>query len=227
MNRISSLTKPSVVAAVLTVASFFPVTAQADELVFEAASSCSGAQRIAQLQETFPRQDRHDHWLIGEAIRAEVNKERCVAGLQVLLPDRALMDAAALHNSDIVKHRFFAHRSPVAGRTTPQDRITTFGGHFNLTAENLGQAWYMDYQSGRHFQIIDEARCSFTYTDGSPIERHSYASLAETLVAAWMDSPGHRANILLPNATLHGAAVGPSGDPVLCGQLFSTQLFAR
>jgi uncharacterized protein YkwD len=39
------------------------------------------------------------------------------------------------------------------------------------------------------------------------LEPHTYASFAADVVARWMDSPGHRANILNPRFRLLGLGV--------------------
>lgn len=191
-----------------------------------AASSCGSAFDIQGANTVFPLGGSHDRDLIAKAVLAEVNAERCAAGLNPLSDDPSLNRAAAVHTADMISHGFFAHRSPVSRRETPRDRIIAAGGRFRLTAENLGQGWYMDYEARRSFFTDDETACRFRYTDGTVIERHSYASLAEDLVAAWMASSGHRDNILRQGASFHGLSVAPTGDPTLCGKLYATQLFA-
>ncbi|MEM9762543.1 MAG: CAP domain-containing protein [Pseudomonadota bacterium] len=189
-------------------------------------SSCDGAFNLRGAGTVFPRVGSHDPGLIAEAVLAEVNAERCAAGLNPLTTDPTLNRAAATHTADMISHGFFAHHSPVSGRRTPHDRIIEAGGRFQLTAENLGQGWYMDYEARRPFFTDDETACRFRYTDGTAIQRHSYASLAEDLVAAWMASPGHRENILRPSISFHGLSVAPTGESTLCGKLYATQLFA-
>lgn len=189
-------------------------------------SSCDGPIDLRGASAVFPLGDRHDPRLIAEAVLAELNAERCAAGLNPLTTDPTLNRAATIHTVDMITHRFYAHRSPISGRETPHDRVISAGGQFRLTAENLGQGWYMDYEPGRPFTTDDEAACRFRYTDGTEIQRHSYASLAEDLVAAWMASPGHRENILREGITVHGFSVAATGDTTLCGKLYATQLFA-
>lgn len=43
---------------------------------------------------------------------------------------------------------------------------------------------------------------------------------AEEVVAAWMDSPGHRANLLDPELTQVGVGCVEDGDALLCSQVF-------
>jgi len=40
------------------------------------------------------------------------------------------------------------------------------------------------------------------------------------VVSAWMDSPGHRNNIIDPAQRAMGIGCVPSGDKLLCSQLF-------
>ncbi|MBT8455074.1 MAG: hypothetical protein KJO15_03130, partial [Alphaproteobacteria bacterium] len=53
---------------------------------------------------------------------------------------------------------------------------------------------------------------------------HSYATLAREVVTMWIDSPGHRRNILDRNVTAMstGAAVSQSRA---CGDVWLTQIF--
>lgn len=43
---------------------------------------------------------------------------------------------------------------------------------------------------------------------------------AEEVVAAWMDSPGHRSNLLDPELTQVGVGCVEDGDALLCSQVF-------
>ena len=93
--------------------------------------------------------------------------------------------------------------------------------------ENIIEARYMAYQSGRQYQIIDAVRCEFAYADGTTIAPQTYASLAREVVRRWMASPGHRENILNARMREHGFALAPNRDTSLCGGIFATQVLAR
>lgn len=73
---------------------------------------------------------------------AELNRLRLLMGLNALLIDAKLSDASRDHSKDMNKHKFFAHESPVEGKTTPWMRAANFGT--KASAENI----YMGRESG-------------------------------------------------------------------------------
>ncbi len=65
----------------------------------------------------------------------ECNILRMLVGLNALVLDPKLCEASRDHSKDMAEKNFFAHESPVPGKTTPWDRA----GNFNTTAsgENI------------------------------------------------------------------------------------------
>jgi len=57
----------------------------------------------------------------------EVNEWRLLLGLNALLIDSKLCDASRGHSEDMNKKGFFAHESPIPGKTTPWDRASKAG----------------------------------------------------------------------------------------------------
>lgn len=176
--------------------------------------------------ETLPGAGRHDPVRLDRAILYSVNVARCAQGIAPLVPVRSLRHAAELHNADMVRLDFFGHSSPVPERAEVGDRLALVGARFRRAAENLIEERFMAYQSGRRFQVIDPVRCEFAYADGTPIRRHTYRSLGDQVVARWMQSTGHRRNLLDPALTRHGAALVANRDTTLCGGAYITQVFA-
>ena len=167
-----------------------------------------------------------DQWLFDAAVLQAVNTERCRRGLTPLQPDPALARAAAYHSGDMVRYDFFDHDSPVAGRATLRDRYAQVGAESFSAAENIATLSLYAFW-GRHFILRDAAACDFAFTPGGPpISRHTYASAAAVLMESWMDSSGHRRNILHPGMTRHGAGIALKPDPQICGTLIAVQNFA-
>lgn len=167
-----------------------------------------------------------DQWLFSEAVTRQVNEVRCDRGLAPLAADEAVTRAAAYHSGDMVVRGFFSHESPVAGRRTPSDRLDQVGARHSRAAENIARTSIFAFDRERFF-IRDQANCVFSLTpDGPPVPRRSYAGAAERLVDGWMDSAGHRRNILDPALTRHGAGAAVRPDPATCGELIVTQVFA-
>lgn len=167
-----------------------------------------------------------DQWLFAEAVLREVNAIRCERGMAPLAHDPALSRAAAYHAGDMALRGFLDHVSPVPGRRTPADRLDQAGADYRRVAENIATTSLYAFD-GRRFLIRDRARCDFSFTRGGPpVPRRTYAGAAHRLVAGWMDSRGHRRNILDPEVTRHGAGAAFRPDPETCGELLAAQVFA-
>jgi uncharacterized protein YkwD len=86
----------------------------------------------------------------------ECNTLRMLVGLRALILDPKLCDASRDHSKDMAEQGFFAHESPVAGKTTPWDRASNFGttasgeniyaGSSDSHSANMG--WF--YSPGHH-----------------------------------------------------------------------------
>lgn len=133
---------------------------------------------------------------IEAAIFTMVNQERAKAGLSPLTHVTALRSVARLHSIDMVAKSYFAHNSPDG--KTPADRLTAAGIGFSAWAENI--RWVSAPRTNVAHDIMYEA--------GS----------------GWMNSPGHRANILNPNMTQLGVGVYLNSART---RYYATQLFIR
>jgi len=123
-----------------------------------------------------------------------VNASRGEAGLPALETGADLTEAARAHAEDMMARGFYGHVSPEGG--TVQDRFRAAGGSdWELVAENI-------------------ARCS-----GCPA---ADAARISALHEGWMDSPGHRENILRQGLTRFGFAVVGGGGR----DLYAVQTFA-
>src|SRR3954453_2918317 len=112
-----------------------------------------------------------------------VNQERTSRGLKPLRANRRLAKAARSHAADMNSRGYFSHDSTNGG--TFVDRIRKAG-----------------YVPARVFPSLGEDLAWGSGTLGTPRE----------IVAGWMNSPGHRANILDPTFREGGMGVA-FGDP--------------
>jgi uncharacterized protein YkwD len=103
---------------------------------------------------------------VERAVRCLVNAQRATHGLKPLRASRELRVAAERHGADMVAHGFFDHVSPFTGAVTDRARRA---GYVRGGGYTLGEdiAW----GAGE-------------------------LSTPESIVTAWMNSPGHRAVIL-------------------------------
>jgi uncharacterized protein YkwD len=112
-----------------------------------------------------------------------VNQERTSRGLRPLKANRRLASAARGHAQDMVTRGYFSHDTEGGG--TFVDRIRKAG-----------------YVPPRVFPTLGEDLAWGSGTLGTPRE----------IVKSWMESPGHRANIL--NGKFREAGMGVAfGDP--------------
>ena len=131
-----------------------------------------------------------------KAVFEQVNAERIRARLPALQLDPRLSDIARAHSEDMARNNFVAHINP-AGQT-PMDRLKAAGKSCMFVAENI-------YQNNLYHRALPVA-AQIVY------EWNSESKIAMSSVRGWMDSPGHRVNILSSRAAKTGLGVAIGGD---------------
>ena len=175
--------------------------------------------------ETVVPTGRINQSLLDDAIRAEVNFHRCRAGLPMLRDaGNGLAKQAFKHSSWMAKTQQLTHRSTVAGSATLQQRVKKSGVKFRTGSENIGMVHRYRIDNQR-FNIVNSSACQFASKDGKALPAHSYASLARHAVNLWMNSPGHRKNILDQRVTRMSSAVAFDPKAKYCGRFWLTQNF--
>ena len=150
-----------------------------------------------QLAAGLPQSDGHLARLEQAMVR-QVNAERAKAGLKPLEIDAKLADTARGHSAEMRDLNYFAHQSPTAARRRPADRYqAVFGSAPRLMAENILRAW------GSGASLREEA--------------------VDTWQAAFMNSSGHRSNILYPDVTHIGIGIVTNAN----GDVWITQMFSQ
>ena len=143
-----------------------------------------------QTQSTSKAVDSDYRSIMREIVRLS-NIEREKHGAPPVQADRLLDKAATGHSEEMAKLDYFSHTSPTAGRETPHERILLAGASVNASAENIA------YFTG-----------------------HAESGLAKKAVVGWMNSPGHRKNLLNPIYTHLGVGVGKRGRTYYLTQNF-------
>ena len=113
-----------------------------------------------------------DYPLLNAAIFYSTNLQREKYRKIPFIFSKYLTKAAQEHSEDMVEFKFYSHTSKVRGKKTMSERLKLVGISNAFTAENI-----------------------FDFFLKSP----TYWSLAQGLVNGWMESKGHRANILNKN----------------------------
>lgn len=120
------------------------------------------------------------------------NENRKKNGLPELKNHEGLHKAATGHSEEMIRLNYFDHNSPVQGRTRPSDRVKQAGVDPLIVAENIFQ-------------------CS----------GHDPEAAAKVTVDGWMESPGHRFNILDPESTHVGIGYAKKGEIIMVTQVFA------
>jgi len=146
-------------------------------------------------------------------IHTLINRERGKHGLTPLAGDDVLGRIARGHSRDMASRSYFSHDSPEGHDFSFRYRQEGYtcalriGNTVHGGAENI-------FQNIRYNSIT-------TVNGESYYDWNSEEQIAETTVQGWMDSPGHRKNILTPHWRSEGIGVFLSPDD----KIYITQNF--
>ena len=142
------------------------------------------------------------------AILHYTNKERRKRGLSPLSGNRALAKAARGHSRWMSKTGRFSHRGQ--GGSTPSDRAAR-AGYWHGTGENI-------------WMNLGSRRSGATYR--SRFVWNSDWKLGKAAVISWMNSTGHRRNLLHPDYRHIGVGVAKSRRGTYLTQKLWTRFLA-
>jgi len=161
-----------------------------------------------------------------QALQLAASFVRCKAGTKPLALHPKLTTVAATHSQWMAKHAKLSHKSTVSGMQSMAIRLRSTGLRIGAGAENIAGFERYNFPAGA-FTITNAATCKFKSQSGKPIPAHSYASLAETVVAGWMGSPGHRKNLLNRQYQHTGGGLGFDPKAQFCGRFYITQDYIK
>jgi uncharacterized protein YkwD len=172
-------------------------------------------------------QEALDEALLAAAIFHETNKIRRLHGLPAFRCLPKLNDAARIQAAVGGVYRPPSHINPFPWIATPADRVQHAGLAPAGVAENIAllSSFEVDPASGVALDQRNGAGVFVNAATGRKLQPQTYAGFAATVVQAWLDSPGHRENLLHAQITHLGCAVralrGERGQPMI----FSVQVF--
>jgi len=120
-----------------------------------------------------------------------INLEREKHGLTILGYDEELASIAKSHSIDMAEDKFFSHETPEG--LNPTDRASKVGYVCQYQIDN-----FIYSGIGENLHMVQGSAVSFLSTP---------ESIAEMAVSGWMDSPGHKKNILTSNFSNEGIGV--------------------
>lgn len=146
-------------------------------------------------------------------IHALINREREKHGLTLLSSDDKLAGIARGHSKDMSSRRYFSHDSPEGHDFSYRYRQAGY-----TCSLRVGNTVY----GGAENIFLNVRYNSVTTVNGEAYyDWNSVKQIAETTVRGWMDSPGHRKNILTPHWRREGIGVFLSPDE----KIYITQNF--
>jgi len=120
-----------------------------------------------------------------------INLEREKHGLKILGYDEELASVAKSHSIDMANDEYFSHETPEG--LNPTDRASKVD---YVCRYQIGNLIYSGI--GENLHMVQGSTVSFLSTP---------SSIAELAVSGWMDSPGHKKNILTSNFSNEGIGV--------------------
>ena len=181
--------------------------------------SCQGAQNRyssdyaggkAYTRQSQPKIGIHE---LESSIHSLINEERMKHGLSALVWDDALGRIARKHSQDMAKRNYFSHDSPEGHDFSYRYRQDGYS-----CAVRLRSVIYTGAENIFQNNLYD----SMTTIDGVRYyDWNSEGKIAETTVEGWMNSSGHRKNILTPHWRKEGIGVAiEPGDKIYITENF-------
>lgn len=193
-------------------------------LTVSAAQACT-RNVSAKAAKTVVPETRINQKMLDDAVRVEVNYHRCRAGLAPVKDAGSKLNRlSATHSQWMAQTQTLSHTNTIKGKSSLGQRVKASGVKYRTGTENIGYVHRYRIDNVR-FKVLAASECKFQKMDGTPLPAHSYASLARHIVTLWMNSPGHRKNILAPNVNRTTTSAAFTDATPHCGQFWLTQNF--
>lgn len=162
--------------------------------------------RIAELRDTINYQQA-DLGLLNAAVFFLTNKARESQRRPPFVFSPGLRNVASLHSEQMAKYEFVDHYNKRNRRLySPQGRGRVYNQE--VIAENVASSFLYNYESGANFyRAWNGSYYDFFTYDNEMIRPLTYLQFAQRIVNDWMESKGHRINILHPKLKTLGCAV--------------------
>lgn len=159
-----------------------------------------------------------DETALARATHARINRARQAEGLAPLAWDETLAPLARLHSADMASRGYFAHTGPDGRDVNARAQklnLTCEREEGRLTYRGFGENLYMSHRYAGYETRTTPAGTTVRYDWLSP------EALVERAVQGWLDSPGHRQNMLGVQYRTHALGVALSRD----AQVYFTSVF--
>lgn len=168
---------------------------------------------------------RLDQSLLARAIFDETNRVRVQVGRKPFAREQKLDEAADTQANIGALFRPVSHTNPFPLIATPEDRVRFAGLDPSRVSENIALISIYDVPKNTGVYALKNDATLRDSRTGAPVRVHTYASFARAIVGEWMDSPGHRANIVDKRLRYLGCAVRASKSRDDLDMIFAVQAF--
>lgn len=150
-----------------------------------------------------------DFRLLARAIFQESNRVRRQRGFEACAWSEEAEEAAAMQAEACATTGVLTHDQQKRELATVLDRLIAVGLQPEEAAENLATGSVWDVGLAERFQVRREGGRAVAVdpASGRALPWHTYRSFAAVVVARWMRSEEHRANLLNPRMDAMGCAV--------------------
>lgn len=180
--------------------------------------------RAAELTDTIDAA-RLDQPLLARAIFDETNRVRVELGRKPFAREQKLDEAADTQANIGALFRPPSHTNPFPLIATPEDRVRFAGLDPLRVSENIALLSIYDVPRNTTVYWLKNDSTLRDSRTGGPVRLHTYASFAKAIVSEWMNSPGHRANIVDERLRYLGCAVRASKSKDDMDMIFAVQAF--
>lgn len=139
---------------------------------------------------------RLDQALLARAIFDETNRVRVQLGRKPFAREPKLDEAADTQANIGALFRPPSHTNPFPLIATPADRVRFAGLDPLRVSENIALLSIYDVPGNASVYSLKNDPTPRDPRTGEPLRVHTYATFAKAIVGEWMNSPGHRANIV-------------------------------
>lgn len=141
-----------------------------------------------------------DYARLNAAVFFATNEQRLERKLHLLTYSVQLEESASMHSADMFEKNFFGHiNQGNRKKRTPNDRARLAGILNPYLTENIATAFGLMYEQNR--DVVVKGPGMFSYPgEQELIPPRTYLSVADALLKNWMNSEGHKRNILSGNA---------------------------
>lgn len=170
---------------------------------------------------------KFDRGLMAAAVFHETNRIRRQLGLNLFKRLVKLDEAADLEArlGNVVQPPSHTNPFPMIG--TPLQRVENVGLKPHQVAENIAllSIYEIDPRTGIGVTTFGGRRRFVNPETQEELRPATYLGLAKTVVRAWMESPGHRENLVAPTLAYLGCSVQPTITVMSVESLFCVQVF--